>query len=238
MHPVQGGIDAVSLDFYGTLVHPRTGSGRGATLMEYLKAHELKSDPWEHRVLYDVFARHGQDYAPEASDAERERYLVDFARRVFARLGVEAPPGAADAHARAIWQLLGPSSLAVFPDVTATLRVLQQAGYPLVIISNWQCGLSHFSVELGFGKAFRHVLASAELGLAKPDPAIFLEAARRLGLPPGQILHVGDTYDDDFEGATAAGFQAVLLCRDRVAEVLNVPTITTLGALAELLRSG
>ena len=236
MDPVSR-IEAVSLDFYGTLVYPRTGQGRGAMLMEYLKEQELASDPWEHQVLYDVFGRHDQDYSPEASEEERRGYLVEFTRRLFARLGVVAPPGAAELHARAIWRLLGPASLAVFPDVTVALRVLADAGYPLVMISNWQCGLGHFSVELGFGSVFRHVLASAEVGVAKPDPAIFREAAHRLGLAPGRILHVGDTYEDDFEGATAAGCRAVLLCREPVDHPPNVPTVTTLEAVPGMLRS-
>lgn len=230
------GIEAVSLDFYGTLVYPRSGQGRGAMLMEYLKEHELESDPWEHQVLYDVFARHDQDYWPEATEEEHRRYYVEFTRRVFARLGVEVSPGAAESHAGAIWRLLGPASLAVFPDVSMTLRTLVDEGYPLVVISNWQCGLGHFSVELGLGSVFRHVLASAEVGVAKPDPAIFREGARRLGLAPDRILHVGDTYEDDFEGATAAGFQALLFCRHPLSQVPNVATITTLEALPGVLR--
>jgi len=228
-------VDAISLDFYGTIVRSRTGRGRGAMLMAYLEEQGLASDPWEHQVLYDVFAGHRRDYPPDASDEKYRRYIVEFTRQLFTRLHVDALPGAAESHAEAIWRLLGPEAFEVFPDVPGTLRALSQARYPLVVISNWQYGLSHFVRALGLGQAFRHVLASAEEGRAKPDPGMFREAARRLGLPPERMVHVGDTYDEDVAGATAAGFRAVLLSRDQQAPESEVPVITTLESLPGLL---
>ncbi len=228
-------VNAVSLDFYGTMVRSRTARGRGATLMAYLAEQGLASDPWEHQVLYDVFAAHARDYPPDASDEKHRRSIVGFTRRLFARLHVDARPGAAEAHAEAIWQLLGPDAFEVFADVPETLAALSAARLPLVVISNWQCGLGQFVSELGLGSAFRHVLASAEQGSAKPDPAMFREAARRIGLPPERMLHVGDTYDEDVVGAAAAGCSAVLLCRDQSVPESDVPVITTLEALPSLL---
>ena len=228
-------VSAVSLDFYGTMVRSRTGRGRGATLMAYLAEQGLASDPWEHQVLYDVFAAHARDYSAQASDEEHQRSIIGFARRLFARLRVDARPGAAEAHAEAIWHLLGPDAFELFADVPETLRALSEARYPLVVVSNWQCGLGQFVSDLGLGSVFRHVLASAEEGSAKPDPAMFREAARRLGLPPERMLHVGDTYDEDVVGAAAAGCRAALLCRDQSAPAPDVPVLTTLETLPSLL---
>ena len=70
-----------------------------------------------------------------------------------------------------------------------------------------------------------HLWISAEIGKAKPDPAIFLMASSALGVPPGQCLFVGDREDDDVAGARAAGMQARL-----VKAPLNAVS------LAELLR--
>jgi HAD superfamily hydrolase (TIGR01458 family) len=47
--------------------------------------------------------------------------------------------------------------------------------------------------------------------LGKPSPALFLEAARSLGLPPGEVLMVGDDVESDVNGALAAGLRAVLV---------------------------
>lgn len=207
-------VRAVSFDFFNTLVHHRSGRGRGTMLMEYFEEQRLASDPWEHEVLYDVFEPHGIEYAPDQPLEERKRYHRRLSRRVFQRLRVRAPAGVAAEHADSVWRLLGPDSLAVYPEVADLLVRLREEGYPLAVVSNWQCGLAHFCTELGLGDYFDHVLASAEVGSQKPDPGIFAEACRRLGVPEGRVLHVGDDAIDDLEGATGAGLRAVLVRRE------------------------
>ncbi len=197
-------IDAITFDFYNTLVHHRHGSGRGAMVTEYLDAQGWDHDPWEHQVLYDVFEHHDTDYGAVKLEVEKYLYDVTLADRLFQRLNVRAPRGAASEHAVNLWYLLGPASLALFPDVSGVLRTLKQADYPLALVSNWQCGLHNFCVELGIGHAFDHVLASAEIASEKPDAAIFNEACRRLDTPAHRVLHVGDTILDDVDGARAA----------------------------------
>ncbi len=228
-------VEAVTFDFYNTLVYHRWGRGRGALLMEYVRGLGWDSDPWEHQVLYDIFEPHAVENAPERSADEKRGYFERLADRLFQRLNVKAPEGAAAEHAENLWKILGPASFAVFADASAVLPTLKAAGYPLAVISNWQCGLRHFCAELGLGDAFEHVLASAELGSAKPDPAIFLEACRRLGVPPQRVLHVGDDEVEDFEGARAAGLQAILLRRNDNTEVESEPVIPSLERLPGLL---
>ena len=205
-------FQAITLDFYGTLAHHGAGRGRGASLMAYLTENGLVSDPWEHEVLYDVFERHRVEYDPECPVAERRRYLERFAGRVFRRLNVP-PDAAVQTHAENVWRILGPASLALFPDVLPALRRLKAAGLKLAVVSNWHCGLGHFCTELGLGEVVDEVVASAEVGHAKPDPEIFAEAVRRLGVPARHVLHVGDSPIDDVQGGRAAGVEAILLDR-------------------------
>lgn len=226
------GVDGITFDFYNTLVRHRTGQGRGASLMDYLEGHGLESDPWEHQVLYDVFEPHALEYPLGGSPREKQTYLERFAERVFRRLNVRAAVGAAAEHAAAVWKRLGPGAFAVFPEVQEVLRGLRARGLRLAVVSNWQCGLGYFCTELGLGGRFDHVLASAEVGAAKPDPAIFADACDRLGLPPKRALHVGDSPIDDVQGATEAGLQAILLRRGRADEPEAAPV--TIGSLKEL----
>lgn len=98
------------------------------------------------------------------------------------------------------------------PEATALAKHLHGIGVPVISITNtarreasWQeMFLAHR------GPRFERIVASCEVGRAKPDPEIFLEAARRIGLDPQEILHVGDRWDLDVEGALRSGFGAVL----------------------------
>jgi HAD superfamily hydrolase (TIGR01509 family) len=53
------------------------------------------------------------------------------------------------------------------------------------------------------------VILSYEVGLVKPDPAIFHLVCGRLGLQPAEILFVGDTPSADIDGAQAIGMSAM-----------------------------
>jgi len=85
------------------------------------------------------------------------------------------------------------------------------------------------------------------LGVGKPDPAVFLEAARRLGTDPARTVYVGDELDIDAAAAAAAGLVGIWLDRpggrrvhvhDREVAAAGVPVITTLAELPALLGLG
>jgi putative hydrolase of the HAD superfamily len=74
------------------------------------------------------------------------------------------------------------------------------------------------------------VVTSAVAGAAKPNPAIFGRALELLGAEVGGSAHVGDSLENDVEGARAAGLRAILVARDR-----NAPAgMEAIGSLAEL----
>jgi FMN phosphatase YigB (HAD superfamily) len=205
-------------------------------LMEYLRSRNLLSDPWEHQVLYDPFERHATDYAPGGTAEETQRYLVWLTDRLFQRLNVKAPSGAAAHHVEEVWRVLGPNSLGVFPEVPGVLRMLRKAGYPISIISNWQCGLENFCHELGIADAVDHVIASAEIGIAKPDAQIFRDVCDRMGIFCDRVLHVGDSFVDDVEGGRSVGMQVIMIQRDGEPQYSNTPTIRSLKQLTEVLH--
>ena len=230
-----GGVQAITFDFFNTLVFHRDGRGRGQLLMEYLRTHGLRPAPWEHRVLYDVFERHDADYSPGAPQDKRGEYYTWLTQRVFETLDVPVSQEDASRHASDLWQVLGPACFDVYPDALDVLRTLRAAGYPLAMISNWQCGLRHFCVELGLSEYFDHILGSADLGVAKPDGRIFTDACVRLGFPADQVLHVGDTLTDDYLGGEASGLLVVLLDRDPGPEPRAARVIHGLDELPGLL---
>lgn len=93
------------------------------------------------------------------------------------------------------------------------LASLAGADLPLGVVSNstfssqtlaWQIE------EFGLGSYFRFVMSSGDYVVRKPHPAIFIAAARKLGVDPSAIWFVGDSPRHDVAGATQAGMVSVL----------------------------
>lgn len=90
---------------------------------------------------------------------------------------------------------------------------LQKRGYILGIISNL-IGTREIPEWLeaeNFASYFKSVVLSSSLGIRKPDPAIYLEAARRAGVDPAKCVYVGDNLNRDVTGTRAAGFGMVVI---------------------------
>jgi putative hydrolase of the HAD superfamily len=66
------------------------------------------------------------------------------------------------------------------------------------------------------------VVSSAEAGALKPDPAIFALALDLAGCEPEEALHVGDTVEEDVEGARAAGVRALLVDREGDGDIVSL----------------
>jgi putative hydrolase of the HAD superfamily len=63
--------------------------------------------------------------------------------------------------------------------------------------------------ELGVAERMDVMVFSTEVGVRKPDPAIFLDALARLGVDPVDALFVGDRLDVDVQGAANVGMTTV-----------------------------
>lgn len=83
------------------------------------------------------------------------------------------------------------------------------ARVPLAALSNGNADLS----RIGLMHVFRFQLGAREHGRAKPDPSIFHAACERLGVPPDEVLHVGDDIEMDVLGAHRAGLRACWINR-------------------------
>ena len=92
-----------------------------------------------------------------------------------------------------------------YPDAAPALRALRAAGIRTVVVSNWDWSLHERLAETGLAELVDGALASAEIGSAKPDGAIFRAALEIAGATAHEAWHVGDTPEADVEGARAAG---------------------------------
>ncbi len=112
------------------------------------------------------------------------------------------------------------------PHAREVVEELQRRGYVLGIISNL-IGCREIPDWLeadDFARYFKSVLLSSVFGKRKPDPAIYLEAARRAGVEPSQCVYVGDNLKRDVTGTRQAGFGMVIIMI--APEALAQETIT------------
>ncbi len=128
-----------------------------------------------------------------------------------------------------------PGAWHIFEDVAPTLDDLAARGINLGIISNWDERLRPLLEKLKLAGYFQTITISCEVGFTKPSPVIFEHAAKKLGLAPQVILHVGDNRESDVVGATSAGFEALLI--DRSAGETQAGRIRSLRELDWLVES-
>jgi putative hydrolase of the HAD superfamily len=106
----------------------------------------------------------------------------------------------------------------VFDDALPAITRLKGRGLRLGVVSNWDERLEPILVNTGLRRHFEVVIVSINEGVRKPDASIFLEAARQLDSPASGVLHVGDSFEEDYQGAKRAGCQAKWLARRVTAE--------------------
>ncbi len=96
-------------------------------------------------------------------------------------------------------------TLALLNENKQVLEHLKQAGYPMVLVSNFYGNINQVLKDAGIDGYFKDVIESAVVGVRKPNPAIFALGVCALDLPASQVLVVGDTYGKDIVPAHKLG---------------------------------
>ena len=149
---------------------------------------------------YKVLRKRAKDTLIEASEREMwtKWMLPDFPAEKIAPLSGKLTRLWRDSDGRRV-----PRS-----DVSMVVKELHRRGYILGIIANTitETEIPDWLVTDGLTDYFKTVVLSSKVGIRKPNPEIYLEAARRIGVAPGKCVYVGDNPVRDVEGVLDAGF--------------------------------
>jgi len=194
------GIDAVTIDAFGTLVELENPVGR---LRAALAERGVEQDE---RSVAAAFASEVEYYLIHKGEGRDAATLVDLRKRcagVF--LAGVAPELGAEEFAPAF---VGALIFRPLEGVVSALRRLRRAGLELACVTNWDIGIGEQLEKAGLAPFLSAVVSSAETGAEKPDPRVFAEALSRLGVQAGRAVHTGDD-EADQAGALAAevGFE-------------------------------
>ncbi|MDB6028959.1 MAG: family hydrolase [Verrucomicrobiales bacterium] len=202
-------IQAVTFDVGGTLIEPFPSVGH--VYAEVAARHGFKNVSAE--LLNHNFAAAWQ--ARKNFNHTRTDWS-NLVNRTFAGVLPQAP--SEEFFEDLFQRFTQPDCWKICDDVLPTLEELRVREIRLAVISNWDERLRVLLPRLDLSSYFEAIVVSCEVGFPKPSGVIFEYAARKLGLPPQNILHVGDSATEDVEGARNAGFAAVLLARNSVVK--------------------
>ncbi len=119
-----------------------------------------------------------------------------------------------------------------YAEVVEALQVLRR-NYALIAVTNGNAQIKHTPLR----DCFDHSLTAAEIGAAKPDPAMFHAASTRSGVPLDACLHVGDDPLRDIKPARRLGMSTVWVNRDdRAWPATLQPADLQVSAIDQLVR--
>jgi len=192
-------FQVLTFDCYGTLIDWETGIF--SALRPVLAAHGESISDFELLNLYSELESEG-----ERGEFRAYREVLQSVVRGFGeRLGFKPT----ESQIRSL-----PDSLAtwpVFPDTVAALRKLKTR-YRLAILSNVDDDLFAPTARR-LEVAFDAVITAQQAGAYKPSLKMFQLAQQRLGVAPGQWLHVGQSIYHDVIPAKSLGIATVWVNR-------------------------
>jgi putative hydrolase of the HAD superfamily len=226
-----GRYEAVLFDALGTLVELESP---WPLLETALSAYgiDIGAEDARHAMLAEMsyYRAHHMEGRDDSSLAELRARCAEVLRE-------NLPPAAHSLPADALREALMHSiRFRPYPDAAPALGRLRLLGFRSAVVSNWDVSLRGILGEIGLGGLVDDVVVSAEVGVAKPAPAIFELALRRLHCPADRAVLVGDSPETDIAGARRAGVRAVLIDRAAAAQVDDdAHRIFTLDNLEDVL---
>jgi len=173
----------------------------------------VDSEPIADAVWSEVLSERG--YEATEADGDACRGLTEPATYGYFAERADLLPY--DEHMAALDALRVPrmeKDLKSFPDTDDTVRALAAQGVPMAVASSSRRRALEGKLEIvGLRRYFDAIVGGDEVEAGKPAPHVFVEAARRLGLPPSACLAIEDS-DNGAAAAVAAGMRTIMVRRD------------------------
>jgi FMN phosphatase YigB (HAD superfamily) len=206
-------LDAVTFDFWNTVMQEEPGSLRARRLelwAQAFAAHGVERDPRVVEAAHDAAHR---TYEMRWR-AGRQFVVEDAVASVLRELGPGISPAVIDALREGYSEAGRRATVTPCPGIGECLETLRAAGVRLGIVCD--IGLTPSTVvrELlareSLLRLFDDMTFSDEVGHYKPAPEIFRHALDQLGTSSARrAAHVGDRRRTDVAGARRMGMQAV-----------------------------
>jgi putative hydrolase of the HAD superfamily len=174
-----------------------------------------------------VGERHGLELEPGRYDAARaaaiealqanrdfvhdEEVWIAFTEQIVLGMGGDAP-GARACATDMVREWERHENFSLYEDSLPVLAELRRHRLKIGLVSNGQRDLEEFAAHHALD--VDAMVGSKSHGRTKPHPSIFVAALEALEVAPDEAAMVGDSLEDDIEGARALGIRAIFLDRD------------------------
>jgi len=162
--------------------------------------------------------RYGRARAAAIAEIQRHHELVHdeevwiaFTEQIVLRMGGD-PGGARACATDMVSEWERHENFSLYEDALPVLEELRRHDLKIGLISNGQRDLDEFAAHHDL--EVDAIVGSKAHGRVKPHASIFFAALQALAVSPDEVAMVGDSYEDDIEGARALGIRAILLDRD------------------------
>ena len=135
------------------------------------------------------------------------------------------------------WESVLWQQMVLFDDAMDVIRELKGRGYLVGVVTNGSAsGQNHKLEKAGLKEILDDWVVSGDIGIHKPDPAIYRLAADRLHVACDECVFIGDLWQTDLYGACLAGMKPVWMNTEGspVQEYKKIPQIRRLRELLEL----
>lgn len=235
MHKQLEQYQAIFFDAGDTLM---TIPAAQAIIQQFLALRSLHREEQQIGELFNQAFRefyYGKELNPEelCSPESDKEFWTKLYRFILDELGAHTEWSEDEIHhcCHELYELFtGPEHYRLFDDVPECLEELRQRGLRLGVISNFAPSLRKILDSKGILHFFEQVVVSTEVGLEKPNPAIFRLALAQARLLPSQALYIGDHDQNDIWAPAQVGMDAVKILR------YDYLTGTGIHSLRELLK--
>ncbi|MCC7565416.1 MAG: HAD family hydrolase [Methanomicrobiaceae archaeon] len=217
-------IKGVVFDCYDTLIEISTDE-------ESIATYELVSTWLLYqgvRISPDRLHKTYRQMVQESLNRSRERYPEIRIEKIFSDICRDYRLWEIDEQQLGVQvaRLFRAASLRRLRSIRQSERLLEVfSGLPKGLVSNGQRVFSEMELRaLSLLDHFDAVIFSSDEGCKKPSPRIFQSALKQLGLSPGEVLVIGDSFENDIIPALKLGMQALFV--EDALEVFRDPEVT------------
>jgi len=211
---------AVTIDFYKTLVDVDFAT---PSMCESLTSWGYPCDE-ETEARFSPERLNGK-HTPQG--VEYDEWRLNRVERLCEAVGV--PPAKVTATARALIEIDRSWTVKPLAGAEELLQALAATATPYLILTNWDYPLEPYLEQAGFSPKTAH-LTSRDAGARKPNATMFRRAAEMMGVDTG-VVHLGDRWDCDVEGALGVDWVPCWLTPDESAATRAVPYVPDLNFL-------